>query len=606
MARSPEQFAQGQLIPGTKYRTRSMIGSGGMGSVYEVEHIELGKLFVLKALRAGLVERTDLAARMKNEWRALGRLQHPNIVVVTDAGSTDEGVPYFVMERLEGETLASRMRRDVRLSVPLALRISVGLLDALAAAHAISVVHRDIKPQNVFLPASGGVKLLDFGIAKLQDRDREAHVVTVRGVAIGTPRYMSPEQAEGKTVDGRADIYSMALVLFEMIAGKGPFPHRRDPNELVLAHMSETPARLDVDGDVPSELADLVHRWLSKSPDDRPRDAHVAAAELRSLLGRYTFDRSHAADPSNEPTAHADYEASTQAGAASPKAPLEARRGKTLSLGTAPLAVDESVTRADQVTRVDRPRGGQLGPHEAPPFEGGHQEAPEEASQTLVLTGTMTPPDAPTTRTVSPELGKAKAASEPAPRKAPRNRARVSEEREPPSSSETPQPIEPRDGVPERAWPRMVAVAAIAAALSFGASVLLGTQPAPSERAASEPTARIFAEKAERRATSLPSAPEPPAASSAVLVPAPSASAATAALPAPSCLPSAAPQVQAAPPRSALEANLAQTAGPAAATAAKAKPTPVKTAPSSVAKSAAAKKSAAKPSALNGLPQSGL
>src|SRR6478736_907781 len=164
MSRAAEQFVAGQLVPGTKYRTRALIGSGGMGSVYEVEHTELGKLFVLKVLRAGLVERTDLAARMKNEWRALGRLQHPNIVVVTDAGSTDDGVPFFVMERLEGETLAARMRREGRLSMPLSLRISVGLLDALSAAHAIGVVHRDIKPQNVFLPAKGGVKLLDFGI----------------------------------------------------------------------------------------------------------------------------------------------------------------------------------------------------------------------------------------------------------------------------------------------------------------------------------------------------------------------------------------------------------------------------------------------------------
>ncbi len=597
MVRSPEQFAQGQLIPGTKYRTRSTIGSGGMGSVYEVEHIELGKLFVLKALRAGLVERTDLAARMKNEWRALGRLQHPNIVVVTDAGSTDDGVPYFVMERLEGETLAHRMRREARLSVPLALRISVGLLDALAAAHAISVVHRDIKPQNVFLPASGGVKLLDFGIAKLQDRDREAHVVTVRGVAIGTPRYMSPEQAEGKTVDGRADIYSMALVLFEMIAGKGPFPHRRDPNELVLAHMSETPARLDADGDVPSELADLVHRWLSKSPDDRPRDANVAAAELRSLLGRYTFDRSHAADPSNEPTAHADYEASTRAGAASPKAPLEARRGKTLSLGTAPLAVDDSVTRSDQVTRIDRPRGGQIGAQERPAFDAAPQPAArEEASQTLVLTGTMTPPDAPTTRTVLPDLGKAQAASEPAPRKAPSYRARVSEERESPSSSETPLPIEPRDGAPERAWPRMAAVAAIAAALSFGASVLLGTQPAPSDRVAGEPTARIFAEEAEKRTVAAPSAttvrPEVAAPSEPPV--------------APSCVPSAAPRAPAASSARVPGAKPVEVAVPVPAAPVKTKPTPVKTAPSSALKGSGSKKSAPKSSPLNGLPQSGL
>ncbi len=456
MREQAEQFAIGRVVPGTKYRTRALIGTGGMGSVYEVEHVELGKLFVLKALRAQLVERTDLAARMKNEWRALGRLQHPNIVTVTDAGTTDDGVPFFVMERLEGDTLATRLRREKRLSVPLALRVAAGVLKALAAAHAINVVHRDIKPQNVFLPAAGGVKLLDFGVAKLQDRDRQAHVVTARGVAIGTPKYMSPEQAEGKVVDGRADIYAVGLVIFEMIAGRGPFAHRRDANELVLAHMTEAPARLDTECDAPAEVADLVQRWLSKSPADRPVDAAHAVIELQHLLERYTFDGAGEGSTS-APTVGADYAAVTHAepspaaGRKAKSAPnqLAARAGsaadagsvqRTLALGTSSRVSESS---SEQVAAV---AGG----------------APQPSSpSTQLLTGTMGDGDAPTTRTVLPPA----AVESPSPKVAPRA-SRLT------PRTGTPPPVERRRLGPERSWLKLLGVAVAAGVVSFTVAVV--------------------------------------------------------------------------------------------------------------------------------------
>ncbi len=455
-----EQFAIGRLVPGTKYRTRALIGSGGMGSVYEVEHVELGKLFVLKALRAQLVERTDLAARMKNEWRALGRLQHPNIVTVTDAGTTDDGVPFFVMERLDGETLATRLRREARLSVPLALRVSSGVLQALAAAHAIGVVHRDIKPQNVFLPAPGGVKLLDFGIAKLQDRDREAHVVTARGVAIGTPKYMSPEQAEGKTVDGRADIYACGLVLFEMIAGRGPFSHRRDANELVLAHMTEAPARLDTECDAPLEVADLVQRWLSKSPSDRPVDAAHAALELRHLLERYTFDGKSGGSTSAL-TAQADYEGSTRAEAA--ERPSVRPRGSDARPGVGEERVDwaEDAVRSQRTLALGT--AAQVDTSVPSPRRGVDEERPHSRDARSV-TDTVSFSDAATTRTVLPP-----------PVEPERPLARVPERalkptpgaRRAATRSQTPPPVEPQRRPPEQPWLRLLAAAAGAALLSF-------------------------------------------------------------------------------------------------------------------------------------------
>lgn len=286
------QFEVGGIVPGTRYRVLSLLGAGGMGSVYEVEHIELGKRFVLKALLASLNGRDDLALRLRNEQRALGRLEHPNIVGVTDAGVTSDGVPFFVMERLEGETLGACLRRRKRLPIVEALEIAAHILDGLAAAHEIGVVHRDIKPQNVFLLRDSFPKILDFGVAKMKDAE---NVITRRGIAVGTPRYMSPEQASGDPVDGRSDIYAVGLLLFECIAGFGPFDRARDANELLLAHLGESPPSLSsVAHGVGTALDRLMERLLAKNPAYRPPSAHAAAAELRDVARSLSAEESGA------------------------------------------------------------------------------------------------------------------------------------------------------------------------------------------------------------------------------------------------------------------------------------------------------------------------
>ena len=178
------EFQDGEAVPGTRYRVVRLIGSGGMGRVYEVEHVELGKRFVLKALQRELARRQDLVARLRNEWRALARLEHPNIVSVTDAGTSDNGVPFYVMERLEGETLSQLLHRQRRVLPQQALAITAGILEGLHAAHQIGVVHRDVKPPNIFLTGAA-VKVLDFGIAKIKDAK---DVITARGIAVCTPR----------------------------------------------------------------------------------------------------------------------------------------------------------------------------------------------------------------------------------------------------------------------------------------------------------------------------------------------------------------------------------------------------------------------------------
>lgn len=305
-----EVFAEGKLIPGTVYRVRALIGRGGMGAVYEVEHAELGRIFVLKALHGHLASRTDLVARMRNEWRALAKLNHPHIVQVTDAGQTQGGIPYFVMEHLKGQPLSALLASEGRLGLRRACSLIVDVLEGLSAAHATGAIHRDVKPPNIFVTESDRAKLLDFGIAKL--RDRVAKVVTVGGVSIGTPRFMAPEQAEGGRVDGRADIYAAGLVLFECVVGRGPFSEIKNPSELVMAHIEIEPPRADhLDERVPEELGDLIHRWLSKSPASRPQTAGVAARELTALAKAFTDDLDLSLSLLGEATVHAEYDSVT-------------------------------------------------------------------------------------------------------------------------------------------------------------------------------------------------------------------------------------------------------------------------------------------------------
>jgi serine/threonine protein kinase len=266
----------------TPYRYVREIGRGGMGSVHLVEHLALGKRFVMKVLHEKLAHREDFALRMRSEWRILAKLEHPAIVQVTDAGRTRDGLPFFVMERLEGQTVAEALQTRGRWLVLEAAELMIAVLSGLEAAHAAGAIHRDIKPQNLFLTVRGP-KILDFGIVK--SKRKRAAFVTRSGIAIGTPRYMAPEQAAGLTVDARTDIYACALVLFEMIAGRDPYAHLGDQAALVSAQINEPAPRLDdVRPDVPAPLGDLLQRWLAKDAADRPASARLARLELEALI----------------------------------------------------------------------------------------------------------------------------------------------------------------------------------------------------------------------------------------------------------------------------------------------------------------------------------
>ena len=280
------QYPAGQQLPGTVYRVVRHLATGGMGSVYDVEDVTVGKRYVLKTLHPQLVSRQDLAKRMEAEARALAKLQHPNIVDVVTAGvTTDEKrMPFYVMERLNGQNLRVVIEKKGSLELSHCFRIAIDVLDALEHAHENSVIHRDVKPENIFLHRNVNgttiTKLLDFGIMRLLDR-KASHT---QGKFIGTLRYASPEQIFGGELGPPTDIYSLGIVLYEMLAGRGPFDDVGDAYAIGAAHAQRPPPALSQFVALPPALERLVMKSLAKAPHDRPRDCFSFASELRRML----------------------------------------------------------------------------------------------------------------------------------------------------------------------------------------------------------------------------------------------------------------------------------------------------------------------------------
>lgn len=315
-----------------KYRLRRLIGRGGMGAVYEAEHVGTGRTVAVKTILPDLLASTEAVERFRREARAAGRLRHPNIVDVTDFGIDHGGeidVAYLVMEYLEGMTLRDLIKARGALPIDVTLEIVEQIALALQVAHAVGIVHRDLKPDNVWLvpdPRGGYfVRVLDFGIAKLRDsaavdvdrpgtpgaahvrfdddfsradtlaksdtptmrlqeRSAESHPddptapLTLAGATLGTPAYMSPEQCRAGYVDHRSDIYSLGIVAYEALSGRVPFTGRLI--EIIDAHLRQIPQRLDREGRVSSRVADVVARALEKAPADRHPSARAMAGSL--------------------------------------------------------------------------------------------------------------------------------------------------------------------------------------------------------------------------------------------------------------------------------------------------------------------------------------
>ncbi|HYQ14394.1 MAG TPA: serine/threonine-protein kinase, partial [Polyangiaceae bacterium] len=223
----------GRELLGGQFRVLEKIGTGGMGSVYRAEQPAMNRMVAIKILHPKLAGRKDLTSRFRREARAMSQLTHPNTVKVFMYGELeDDGSLYIVMEMLEGRNLNQTVRKEGPLPADRAIPILIQCCGALQEAHDLGIVHRDLKPENIFLSKQGGIndypKVLDFGLAKVTERQMQpgSVILTQEGMVFGTPEFMSPEQAQGKTLDARSDIYSLAVILYEVLTGKLPFSAR--------------------------------------------------------------------------------------------------------------------------------------------------------------------------------------------------------------------------------------------------------------------------------------------------------------------------------------------------------------------------------------------
>ncbi len=274
----------GQTLDG-KYCIEAKIGEGGMGAVYRARHLLMDTQLAIKVLHPSLVSDTTSVARFQREAQAMARIRHSNAIAVTDFGVTEDQVNYIVMELFEGESLRKVLERDKKLPYATAIAIARQVCGALEAAHRSGVIHRDIKPENIFLsPQPDGsyfVKVIDFGIAKIvTDTSKGGPPLTRQGMIIGSPHYLSPEQCTGQELDARSDIYSLGIVLFEMLTGQVPFT-AVTPVAVALLHANEPPPSLrNLNPEIPKALDELVMSALAKSKTDRPASAREFAEEL--------------------------------------------------------------------------------------------------------------------------------------------------------------------------------------------------------------------------------------------------------------------------------------------------------------------------------------
>jgi serine/threonine-protein kinase len=295
------------LLEGTPYRVVRRLASGGMGDLYEAVGADGAERVVVKVLQSKWLGQADMVDRMRVEGEALALLRHPGIVGYRGHGKTAAGRPFVAMERLEGATLQTELRRTGSLPVAEAIHLTRQLLSALRAVHGAGIVHRDVKPENVFVVRQEGapprLKLLDFGVAKISDGPGQLieplAFPTMDGHCVGTPRYASPEQARGATVDGRSDIYAAGILLYILVAGRGPFDDFRGASDLLLAHINEEPpppsrfTRVPI----PHALEAIILRAIAKNRDDRFADALSFSRELLVMMGKMCLPLDYVASP---------------------------------------------------------------------------------------------------------------------------------------------------------------------------------------------------------------------------------------------------------------------------------------------------------------------
>ncbi len=318
-------LALGTVIDG-RYEVMSKIAAGGMGEVYRAQHVELGKVMALKVMLPELSNDPEFVARFKREAIAASRIGQQNIVDISDFGRTAAGRFYFVMEYIDGVTLSHLLNREGAQQTERVLNIFAQTARALASAHAQGIVHRDLKPDNIMLVQRPGqadfVKVLDFGVAKVsQGHGQGGH--TAVGLVVGTPQYMSPEQAKAVPVDARSDIYSMGLIMYELLTGRPTFA-AETPSMLMVKHVTEPPPPFEPGplAQLPEELEALVFSMLEKEPDARPQTMEDVLVPLELLWARYRAKDPTLTRPSKRSKAAHKQHASTSA----VKGPISGKR----------------------------------------------------------------------------------------------------------------------------------------------------------------------------------------------------------------------------------------------------------------------------------------
>ncbi|MGH7638070.1 MAG: serine/threonine-protein kinase [Gemmatimonadaceae bacterium] len=276
-----EEISRLRQVTGSRYRVMRRLGSGGMASVFLAEHAQLGRRVVLKVLHGHLAKDAEMLERFRREARAASQLVHPNIVPITDSGE-GEGVLYTVMPYMPGGSFADRIWEGARPPLEVATVVTQAAT-ALDYAHRRGIVHRDVKPDNVLFDEDGHALVTDFGIAEARSEGR----LTASGRAMGTPHYMSPEQAMGKLVDGRSDVYSLGIVMYEGLVGFPPFD---GPDAFAVGYkqVHEAPVPLtQIHSEIPGEIADIVMKCLQKPAVSRFARANDLADALIAFLARH-------------------------------------------------------------------------------------------------------------------------------------------------------------------------------------------------------------------------------------------------------------------------------------------------------------------------------
>jgi len=284
----------GRVLNG-RYQIEEKVGEGGFGSVFRGKQLATGREVALKILHPHNVSDATIVARFRREAEACSKLRNPHTVITYDFDETEDGVLYLVMELLTGRSLHQLQKEQEVLAPDRVLRIIDQVADALGEAHTHGIIHRDMKPENVFIETREGedyVKVLDFGIAKMisGDKGTSPQALTAVGQTLGTLEFMSPEQLRGVALDGRSDIYALGIMAYEMLTGELPFKDAKTPVQIINFHMQKAappPSRLRPDLQIPAYVDEVILRMVAKERDDRVADTHALRDHIHKVLARH-------------------------------------------------------------------------------------------------------------------------------------------------------------------------------------------------------------------------------------------------------------------------------------------------------------------------------